>query len=118
MNFDQLYPSKFLRASDLGGAPLTVTIGGITRENVGGEPKAIITFASGEKPFIANKTNGNTLCKLFGKETANWIGKQIVLVPTEVDFRGDMVEAIRIRAPRVAAQPAAAAAAMNDEIPF
>jgi hypothetical protein len=29
-----------------------------------------------------------------------------------------MVEAIRIRAPRVAAQPAVAAAEMNDEIPF
>jgi hypothetical protein len=118
MHFDELYPSKFLRASDLGGVPLTVTIGGIARDNVGAEPKVIITFASGEKALIANKTNGNTLCKLFGKETANWIGKQIVLVPTEVDFRGDMVEAIRIRAPRVAAQPAVAAAEMNDEIPF
>jgi hypothetical protein len=27
MNFDELYPSKFLRASDLGRVPITVTIG-------------------------------------------------------------------------------------------
>ena len=114
MQFDDLYPSKFMRASDLNGAPLTVTIGGVSRENVGGEPKVIITFASGEKPLICNKTNGKTLAKLFGKDTADWIGKQIVLFPCEVDFKGDTVEAVRIRAPRTTAQPAAAE--FNDEI--
>ena len=116
MNFDDLYPSKFLRASDLNGAPLTVTIGGVARENVGGEPKVIITFASGEKSLIANKTNGKALAKLFGKDTADWIGKKIVLFPCEVDFKGDSVEAVRIRAPRVAAPPAAGGP--NDEIDF
>jgi len=116
MQFDELYPSKFLRASDLNGAPITVTIGGVSRENVGGEPKVIIRFASGEKPLICNKTNGKTLAKLFGKDTADWIGKQIVLFPCEVDFKGDSVEAVRIRAARVAAKPAATE--MNDEIGF
>ena len=114
MQFDDLYPSKFMRASDLNGAPLTVTIGGVSREN-GGEPKVIITFASGEKPLIANKTNGKALAKLFGKDTADWIGKKIVLFPCEVDFKGDSVEAIRIRAPRIAPP---AADGPNDEINF
>lgn len=35
MHLDELYPSRFLRASDLAGKPMSVTIGGITREDVG-----------------------------------------------------------------------------------
>ena len=116
MNFDDLYPRKFLRASDLNGAPLTVTIGSVARENVGGEPKVIITFASGEKSLIANKTNGKALAKLFGKDTADWIGKKIVLFPCEVDFKGDTVEAVRLRATRTAPPPAVDGP--NDEIDF
>ena len=116
MNFDELYPSKFLRASDLNGAPLTVTVGGVAREKVGGELKVIITFSSGEKPLIANKTNGKALAKLFGKDTAYWIGKKIVLFPCEVDFKGEGVEAVRIRGTRAAAPPVTDG--LNDESNF
>jgi hypothetical protein len=120
MNFDDLYPSKFLRASDLAGAPLSVTVGSITRESVGGEQKVIMTFAIGEKSLIVNKTNGKAMAKLFGRDTAEWIGKKITLVPTEVDFKGDLVDAIRIRTtPPARAVPRTAAVEeppFNDEI--
>jgi hypothetical protein len=48
--------------------------------------------------LICNKTNARSISKALGNtETRNWIGKDIILVPTEVDFRGEMVDAIRIR---------------------
>ena len=71
-----------MRAGDLAGAPLPVTVGGITRETIGGEMKVVMTFATGEKALILNKTNGAAMKKLFGGDTNAWLGKQITLVPT------------------------------------
>ena len=79
-----------------------------------------MTFGSGEKSLIVNKTNGKAMAKLFGRDTADWIGKKITLVPTEVDFKGDLVDAIRIRTtPPARAVPRTAAVEeppFNDEI--
>lgn len=66
----------------------------------------------GEKALILNKTNGKAVAKLYGKDTRTWIGKPLTLVATEVDFRGDLVDAIRVRT----AQPASAEVPFNDEI--
>jgi hypothetical protein len=118
MQFDELYPSKFLRASDLAGGPLPVTIGGVTRENIGGEQKVIMTFATGEKALILNKTNGRAVSKLFGTNTANWIGKTITLVPTMVDFKGESVEGIRVRTTPAPKAGAARVATPPPEPPF
>ena len=111
MHIDQLYPSRFLRCSDLGGKPLVVTIANLTREDVGGESKVIMSFSNGEKALILNKVNARTIAKLHGDETKNWRGKPITLVPAQVDFRGDLVDAIRVRA-ATKQQPA------NDDPPF
>jgi hypothetical protein len=98
MHIDQLYPSRFLRCSDLNGRPMRVTIEGLKREDIGGEPKVILTFTNSTKALILNKTNGKAIAKAIGPETGTWRGKSIILVPSQVDFRGDIVDAIRIRA--------------------
>src|SRR5262249_25621892 len=64
MHVDQLYPSRFLRCSDLGGKPLVVTIANLTREDVGGESKVIMSFTNGEKSLILNKVNARSVAKL------------------------------------------------------
>jgi hypothetical protein len=75
-------------------------IAGIKREDVGGEQKVVLSFANGEKSLILNKTNARAIAKTLGDETRAWAGKDIVLVPTQVDFRGDLVDAIRVRSAR------------------
>ena len=115
MDFEELYPSNFLRAGDLGGSPMIVTVGGIKPDVIGGEKKVVMTFSSGEKALILNKTNGKTMAKLFGRDTTDWIGKRITLIPAMVDFKGDTVEAIRIRT--VAPAKARVAAPADDEPP-
>jgi hypothetical protein len=113
-----LYPAKFLRAADLNGKPLRVTIVGLKREDIGGEQKVVLSFTN-EKSLILNKTNARQIAKTLGHETRGWGGKDIILVPTQVNFRGDMVDAIRVRAaaPRPQQQQQQAPT-NNDEPPF
>jgi hypothetical protein len=110
---DQLYPSRFLRAADLDGKPLRVTIASLKRDDVGGEQKVVLSFTDGSKDLILNKTNARAIAKALGDETGAWAGKAIVLVPTQVDFRGDMVDANRVRAAVRPSKPAAAAEAAD-----
>ena len=98
MHIDSLYPSRFLRCADLNGRPMRVVIDGLKREDIGGEPKVGLSFTNGTKSLILNKTNGKAIAKAIGPETGTWRGKAITLVPAQVDFRGDIVDAIRIRA--------------------
>ena len=65
----------------------------------------MLSFTNGTKALILNKTNGKAIAKALGNETSTWRGKAIVLVPAQVDFRGDIVDAIRIRAASPQEQP-------------
>jgi hypothetical protein len=118
MHIDQLYPSRFLRAADLNGKPLRVTIAGLKREDVGGEQKVVLSFTDGSKDLILNKTNGRAVAKALGDETSSWPGKDIILVATQVDFRGDLVDAIRVRAAPAVRTARPAPAAEAEEPPF
>lgn len=132
-NIDDLYPSKYLSASDLQGKEPTVTITQITMEKMtDGQVKPCIFANNRPKGIILNKTNAMSIASLYGKNTDGWIGKKIKLVKVWTDFQGKPVEAIRIVPPGVetmqergmAAQappPAQAddyGATMDDEVPF
>ena len=102
LTLDNMFPSSFLKASDLGGAPLLVTIESVTQETLkGGEQKNIMHLAGQDKALVLNKTNAKAIAVLYGKKVSAWTGKRIVLVPAMVDFKGDTVEAIRVKAPAV-----------------
>jgi hypothetical protein len=117
MHVDQLFPSKFLRCSDLDGKPMRVTIAGIKREDIGGEPKYIMSFTNGTKQLILNKTNAKSIAKVLGDETKGWMGKDITLIPAVVDFRGDAVDAIRVRAATGQSNAASDDPPFDDEVP-
>ncbi len=108
MHIDQLFPSRFMRCADLNDKELRVTIAGVRREDVGGEQKVVLSFADGAKMLILNKTNARAIAKVLGSETRGWTGKAITLIPAQVDFRGDLVDAIRVRAAQQRPSPAPA----------
>jgi hypothetical protein len=118
MHIDQLYPSRFLRCADLDGEERRVTIAGLKREDIGGEQKVVLSFTDDTKQLILNKTNAKTIAKALGNETRAWTGKEIILWPTQVDFRGDFVDAIRVRAVPQRSQPHAPTAVKPDDVPF
>jgi len=113
MRIDQLYPSRYLRYADLDGKPMRVTISGTTREDVFGESKVIMSFTDGTKQLILNKTNARAIAHILGDETSAWRGHDIMLVPAQVPFKGDIVDAIRVKP-----APARKTAGNNQPSPF
>ncbi len=109
-NLNEMYPSKWLKAADCDDGDLIVTIRDVGQEYVGQEGEAdqkwVIYFHEVEKGLILNKTNSRAIAKLHGESTDDWIGKRIALFSMEVQFKQDVVPAIRVRskAPRAAAK--------------
>ena len=64
-------------------------------------------FTNDDRGLVLNKTNNRTLRGAFGDDTANWIGKVIVVFPMMADFRGKMTPALRVRIPPPKRQAAA-----------
>jgi len=97
MIIDTVFPSKYLKAADLQGKRLTVTIAVVAMETIGSDRRAVVYFQEIEKGLVLNKTNANMIKEITGSgETGNWIGTKIVLYPTRVDFQGRRVDSIRV----------------------
>jgi len=93
----EAFPSNWLRAADLTGHSVKVTIAGGALEDIGDGEKPVISFLDKQKGLVLNKTNANMIVEYYGDETAGWIGKEIELYPTKVSFQGKLVDCIRVR---------------------
>lgn len=135
MKISSAFPSEYLKASDLQGHAVPVKMSHVTMVDLNGEPKPVLHFQGKERGMILNKTNANKITEMFGDDTDDWEGGEVILYEAMVDFQGKTVPAIRIRmAPRKVvtadkqpnaispnARARAAAAAdeiIDDEIPF
>ena len=112
MNLNDLYPSKFFKASDLGGVPQVLTIQRIGIEDLGDpkkpERKPVLYFAGKDKGLVLNKTNALTIAARFGPELEDWIGGRVELFATIVQGPSGPCEGIRLRTvEKAVAQPAA-----------
>lgn len=85
VDFDQLYPGRFLKAGELLGKKVTLTMTSIDIEELEGEGgkkiKATLTFRETEKQLVMCKTNGICIKAMFGKVLAAWVGKRITIFP-------------------------------------
>src|SRR5512137_2490323 len=100
MDFDMLYPKRFLKAGMFGGRDVTLTISKVFREVLEGDkgPKmtAILSFAERPQQLTLNVTNGTCIKEMFGRETDLWVGKRVTLFPMNYKSQhGDL--AIRVR---------------------
>lgn len=100
MNINEAFPNRYLKAADLNGRDVTVTIKSVEREEIGfdKERKLVLAFANTEKLMVCNKTNGIAIAKMHGEETDNWVGKKIILCAKDVEFQGTMTSALRVLA--------------------
>lgn len=100
MNINDAFPSDYLKADDLKGSNVTVTIESVSIEEIGQgqqkEAKLVLSFIGKKKRLVCNKTNAKTIAGLYGPEMDAWKGQSIILSPREVEFQGDMVWAIRV----------------------
>jgi hypothetical protein len=85
VDFDELYPGRFLKASEFKGKQVTLRIAGVQVEELVGDKgpqvKGIVSFERTEKSLCLNKTNGLCLKEMFGKKVQEWIGKRVTLFP-------------------------------------
>jgi hypothetical protein len=82
--YDQLYPGRFIKAGELLGKKVTLTMTDIELEDLVGDDgakkvKCIISFKESPKKLVACKTNGFCIKEMFGKELSQWVGKRISL---------------------------------------
>jgi hypothetical protein len=118
-NIDDYYPSKFLRASDLKGKEITVTIDRVEAEEFEQDgvkrPKPVVHFRNnGLKALVLNKTNSTRIATALGdKDTDAWAGKQVRLYPDMEEFKGQVHEVVRVRR-----APAPIGEELNDAVPF
>ena len=61
VDWDELYPGRFLKAGDFKGKPVTLTISEVRLEELVGDKgpqvKGVISFKQTEKQWALNKTN-------------------------------------------------------------
>ena len=101
MNINSAFPSSYLKAADFNGKRVRLTMRTVTMETMQSrdgtdEKKPVLYFSGTDKGLVLNKTNAAAIAEMYGPETDDWAGKQIVLYPTKVDMGGRMVDGIRV----------------------
>lgn len=132
MKVSEAFPSKYLSAPDLNGQNVRVTMTNVEIEKIGEDKKPVLYFRGKSKGLALNKTNSKTIAEVYGDETDDWSGQELILFPIVTEYQGKQVDAIRVRAPQPkdnrGARPSSAemrqpkpdsvAADINDDIPF
>ena len=117
-NWRDSIPSKWLKAADLDGKPHLVTIKKFSVETVGDDKRPVVWFSEEEKGLGLNITNGKAIEGICGSgDPSKWVGKRVVIYPTETDFKGERVDCIRVRAPKPGAKLPAAPAPEPEPTP-
>ena len=100
-----IFPSRFLKETDL-SLPLLLTIRRVAMEEIGRgndrDTKAIVSFKEIEKELTLNKTNAKRIEKFIGSDdTDAWAEVKIVVYwDPDVEFGGEIVGGVRVRAPK------------------
>ena len=96
IDWDELYPGRFIKAGELVGKKPTITISDVDTDELEGDNgkrvKGIISFRETTRQLALNKTNGICLREMFGRKVQEWVGKRITLFADK--WNGD--DAIRI----------------------
>lgn len=99
MRVSEAFPSQYLKAADLQEKQAAVQVERVDFEQIGDDRKPVVYFKGKEKGLVLNKTNANNIAAVYGDETDDWLGADLVLFPTMVDFQGRSVPAIRVKIP-------------------
>lgn len=141
MNINDVFSGNFLKADDLKGKTVRVTISKVEVKEFDDGNKIIVHFQGKEKSLVCNKTNANIIAENVGDpDTDNWVGTTQLLTVKKVEFQGKLVPAIRVvlnegvaaapvatapkAAPRAAPRPEPAPydpgyeTVMEDDVPF
>ena len=101
VNYDELFPGRFLKAGLFQGKDVTLEIVEVSVEELPQDDgsmrrRGIITFRETPLQLVLNSTNGQCIRAMFGTRIPDWVGKRITFRPEKDRFGREMVDAIRI----------------------
>ena len=108
MDISEIYGGNYVNAADLQGREVTVVIESFevrefpTKNRSGQEymkKKVVIAFQGKQKRLVCNLTNAGAIAFLYGRDPADWVGREIVLYPTQTQFGAGMTDCVRIKPP-------------------
>jgi hypothetical protein len=99
-SYDDLFPERWLHAEDLKGQEVTLTITAAYAEDLrlpSGTVNAagVLSFKGTHKEYVLNKTNAMVLVGLWGKDSAEYVGKRITIAAVP-DTSGKSASGLRI----------------------
>ena len=96
-----LFPSKWIKSSDLGGRRITLKMSHVKVEEVGDKKKLpVLYFQGATKGLVLNVTNANMIAEITGtNETEEWHGRPVTLFVTKVEYQGKRQDGIRVDYP-------------------
>lgn len=100
MKVSDTFTSKHLKAADLQGRQVNVTIDFVQSEKVGEDMKMVMYFVGKEKGMVLNKTNSMMISERYGDETDDWRDKPLLLISMKVEYQGKMVDGLRVLIPQ------------------
>lgn len=109
VDINEIYKSNsdYIKAEDIGNNMWTMTIKTAdVKKFDDGTSKIILTFNEWEKCLPLNVTNAKSIAGLYGHNSNDWIGRQVMLFTMMVDYAGKQTLGIRVRAPMQAGGPA------------
>lgn len=130
MDINAAFPSNWLKAADLQGRAVRVTIKEVISEDIGDGHKPVVYFQNGNKGLVLNKTNALAIADIYGSDTDNWAGAIVEVYPDKTTFQGRRVDCLRVRVPNNAPPRQASAPTtsrtpvtgmgddLGDDIPF
>ncbi len=99
MNVNDVFPSKYVTAQDLGEQRLTVRIAEVKIETLGDERKPVLYFNGTKKGWVLAKTRARELANHFGPEMDNWKGHEVILYAVDTQYAGKPCRGIRADVP-------------------
>ena len=117
MNANEAFPSNYLKAADLKGRRMVLTIESAQMDALDDGKKLVVRFRGAERALVLNRTNCTSIIEIAGTaETAAWTGTRIVLYPDRTDFQGRRVDCIRVDPPTQAAAPTPVSPPPDEEL--
>ena len=123
IDYDELFPGRFLKWGLFKGKDVTLTI---TRAHVemlpgekGEKERAVVSFKETPKQLTLCKTNGLCLKAMLGRDVSKWTGRRVTFYPDEtIKVGAKVVGGIRVRGAPDLAEPLTVEIALPQKRPF
>jgi hypothetical protein len=112
--------SKYFRSSDF-TKEIIGTIGSVEsaefkNDDGSAAVKPVLHFQDMPRALVLNKTNFTALSLMFGEDTDGWVGENVALCPSRVDFKGKTMPTIKVRRPQKASAATASGGHPFDDV--